>query len=280
VFYNGQLFPVWADNSNSTADNGDGPLAQPDVYVGHVNVTVSGNVTGTFIGSFGDSNGSLKYTTAAGTLATFSLHGGQGFVLLQADGNLSIHLSGTTTKSSLSMSGKGGTGRVTLGTVLINGSIGSINAPTVDLAGTFSIQGAATRVALGNISGGTLAATGVLKQVTLAAISSGKVLSGANPGGDGVFAGAGDTDDTFSAGAIGILRVSGAITNSVIGAGVNPVNGVFGDGDDGIVGGAASSIGSIFAGSADANTRFEAGAFHTVRLPLPVDPATDSRFVL
>ncbi|HEY8748441.1 MAG TPA: sialidase family protein [Tepidisphaeraceae bacterium] len=280
VFYNSQLFPVWADNSNSTADNGDGPLAQPDIYVGHVNVSVTGTVLGTFIGSFGDSNGTLSYTTSAGTRATFSLHGGQGFVLLETDGTLSVHLSGTTAKSALTIRGTGGTGRVTLGSVLINGTIGTINAPTADLAGTFSIQGAATRITLGNISGGTLASTGAMKQITIAAISAGNILSGANPGGDGIFAGAGDLDDTFGAGSIGSLRVLGAITGSVIGAGVNPVDGIFGNGDDGIVGGTASSIGSIVAGSADATTRFEAGSFHTARLPSPVDPATDPRFVL
>jgi hypothetical protein len=277
VFYNSQLYPAWADNSNSTADNGDGPLSQPDVYVGHVNVSVSGVSNGTFIGSFGDSNGSLNYS-AAGVKVTFSLHGGQGFALVDASGNLSVHLTGTTSRSALTIRSTGG--RATLGSGLINGSIGTINAPTADLVGTFSVQGAAKQVTLGNITGGTLAASGALGNVSLAALSSGKVLSGANPGADNVFAGAGDTDDSFTVGSISSLRVRGAITASVIGAGANPVNGVFGDGNDQIVGGTSSAIGSIFAASADTDTRFEAGAFKTVRIPGPVDPATDPRFVL
>lgn len=280
VFYNSQLFPVWADNSNSTADNGDGTLAQPDVYVGRVNVSVTGVSTGTFIGSFGDNAKPLSYTTPSGARVSFRLRGGQGFALLDGNNNLSLHLSGTNARSSLAISASGGSGRVTLGNVLVNGSIGSVVASNVDLAGTFSVQGAAGQVTLGNVAGGTLAATGNLGNITLAALSAGRILSGANPGGDGVFAGASDADDTFGAGSIRSVRVRGAITGSVVGAGVNPVDGVFGDGNDQIVGGTVSSIGSIAAGSADANTRFEAGAFGKARLPSPVTPASDPRFVI
>ena len=277
VFYNGQLFPAWADNSNSTADNGDGPLSQPDVYVGHANVTVTDVNAGTFIGSFGDSDGTLNYTGAAGVKVSFQLHGGQGFAVVDANGNLSVHLANTSAKSSLTIKATGG--RATLGNCLVLGPIGTINAPTADLVGTFSVQGSAKTVTLGNVNGGTLAATGPLGTVNLTTLASGKVLSGANPGGDGTFSGAGDTDDTFGGGSIGTLKVKGAITASVVGAGANPVNGVFGDGDDQIVGGTASSISAIFAGSADADTRFEAGAFKTVKIPSPVNPATDPRFV-
>ena len=235
--------------------------------MGHVNVSVTGVSTGTFIGAFGDTNGNLAYTTAAGAKVTFTLKGGQGFALVDTDGNLSVHLSGTTPKSKLTIKATGG--RATLGNVLIHGTIGSINAPTADLVGTFSIQGGADQIVLGTISGGSLAATGALGTVNLTSLTSGKVLSGASPGVDNVFGG---TDDTFGVGSIKALKVKGAITASVIGAGANPVNGVFGDGDDVIVGGTSSAIASIFAGSADANTRFEAGAFKTVHLPGPVDP--------
>jgi hypothetical protein len=277
VFYNGNLYPTWADNSNSTADNGDGTLSQPDAYVAHVTVSVTGSATGTFIGSFGDTNGNLVYTTASGARVTFTLHGGQGFVVVDPSGNLSVHLSGTKSSSSLTINATGG--RATLGTCLINGSIGTINAPTSDLVGTFSIQGTAKTITLGNINGGTLTATGALGTVNLTTLASGKVLSGASPGGDNAFSGPGDTDDSFGIGSIGTLRVKGAITASVVGAGANPVNGIFGDGDDQIVGGTSSFINAIFANSADSTTRFEAGLFKTVKLPSPVNPATDPRFV-
>jgi hypothetical protein len=277
-FFNSQLFSAWADNSNSTNDNADGPLAQPDIYVGLSAIQVTGSTTGTFLGSFGDANGKLTYTTAAGAKVVFQLHGGQGFAVLNG-ANISIHLSGTTASSSLTISSTGGSARPTLGNCLINGPIGTINAPNVDLVGTFSVQGKASHVTLGNVSGGTFAATGAIGNMTVSSLASANILSGANPGADGVFAGPSDTDDAFAAGMIDSLTVHGAITASVVGAGVNPVDGVFGNGDDQIVGGASSMIKKLTAGSADSNSRFEAGAFGTVKLPGKVDPATDPRFV-
>ena len=279
TFYNSQLFSAWADNSNSTANNADGALAQPDIYVGLTAVQVTGSTTGTFLGSFGDTNGKLTYTTAAGTKVVFQLHGGQGFAVLNGS-NISIHLSGTTASSSLSITATGGSARPSLGNCLINGPIGTINAPNVDLAGTFSVQGNVSHVTLGNVSGGTFAATGTIGNITLASLASGIVLSGANPGADGVFAGTSDVDDTFTQGSINSIQVRGAISGtSVIGAGVNPVDGIFGNGDDQIVGGSASIIKQIVAGSADSTVRFEAGAFGTAKLPAKVNPATDPRFV-
>jgi hypothetical protein len=278
VFNNSQLFPAWADNSNSTADNGDGLLAQPDIYVGHAVVQVTGSPTGTFIGSFGDTLGTLTYHTAAGTKVTFQLHHGIGFVVLNGS-SLSLHLSGTSSSSTLNIRAAGGSGSATLGDTLVNGPIGSINAPQLDLTGTFSVQGAVTQADFRNVSGGTFAATGAIGRITLASLTSGKILSGANAGGDGVFAGSTDTDDTFGIGSIAALMVRGTITNSVVGAGVNPVNGIFGDGNDQIVGGSASVIRLISARSADSTPRFEAGAFGVARLPANVNTASDPRFV-
>jgi hypothetical protein len=278
TFYNSQLFSAWADNSNSTADNADGPLAQPDIYVGLSTIQVTGSTTGTFLGSFGDNNGKLTYTTAAGSKVTFQLHGGTGFVVLSGS-NLSFHLSGTSASSTLTITASGGSSRPTLGNCLINGPIGTINAANVDLVGTFSVQGKASHVTLGNIAGGTFTATGAIGNMTIASLSSGAVLSGANPGADAVFAGASDTDDSFAPGSIQSLKVNGAITASVVGAGVNPVDGIFGNGNDQIVGGTSSLIKNLVAQSADSTSRFEAGAFGTVKLPNKVDPATDPRFV-
>jgi hypothetical protein len=279
TFYNSQFFSAWADNSNSTADNADGTLAQPDIYAALTAIQVTGSTTGTFLGAFGDNNGNLIYTTAAGSKVTFQLHGGQGFAVLSGS-NLSVHLSGTSASSTLSINATGGSARPTLGNCLINGPIGTINAPNLDLVGTFSVQGKASHVTLGNVSGGTFAATGAIGNITLASLASGLVLSGANPGADGVFAGSSDVDDSFSAGMIDSINVKGAISgNSVVGAGVNPVDGIFGNGNDQIVGGTSSLIKQIVAQSAASTVRFEAGAFGTAKLPSKVDPATDPRFV-
>jgi len=278
VFYNGQLYPAWADNSNSTADNGDGPLAQPDIYVGHVNVQVAGGATGTLAGTFGDSAGPLTFTVANGSHVRFQLTGGSGF-LVTSGTTLSVHLSGTTAKSRLTMTPVGG-GRQTLGNILINGSIGTINAPNIDLSGTLSVQGSASTVTLGALTGGAFSTTGNIGRITVASMSNGKILAGANPGADGGFLGAGDTDDSFGAGSITSVVVRGAMASSIIGAGANPVDGIFGNGNDQIVGGVLSTIDSIQVGSVDSTSRFEAGRVKSARIPGKVNPATDSHFVL
>jgi hypothetical protein len=91
--------------------------------------------------------------------------------------------------------------------------------------------------------------------------------------------GTGGATDNFGSGEIITLRVTGGIADSFIGAGVNPVDGLFGDGDDTAAG--ASLIRSITAKAVDAQTRFEAAVFpKTVHLPGKVVPAADSRFIV
>jgi hypothetical protein len=280
AFYNGVMIPAWADNSDSTGNNADGPLVNPDVYTAVVNVTTTPTPTGTLIGTFGDGSGSLVFTASNGTRATFHLHGGNAYLFSDASGNLVLRVSGSTTHSALSITTARGTRRITLDGVEINGSIGSFNASTADVAGNFIVQGSAGHIAIGSLSGGALSATGTVGTVTTGSLTNAFVLSGANPGNDLAFAGAGDTDDSFQAGSIQSIVVTGAIQNSVIGAGVNPVDGIFGNGNDTIIGGAASRIGSIRAGSADSTSRFEAGAFGPVRIGGVLVATSDPRFLL
>ena len=281
TFYNGRVNASWADNSNSTNDNGNGRLANPDVYVGTFNVTTTNPPTGTLVGTFGTgSSPSLKFTESDGTLVTFQLNRGHGYLFTDASGNLELRLSGTTTASSLSITARNGSRRVSLSNVSVNGSLGSINAVTTDLTGTFAVSGQVKRANFGTISGGTFSAGGAIGNVTVASLTNARVLSGALPGPDNVFAGAGDTDDVFNAGSINSLVVRGAITTSVIGAGVNPVDGVFGNGNDAIIGGVASRISTLRAATADSGSMFEAGAFGNVSLPQKLDPATDPRFLI
>lgn len=278
TFYNGRLSASWADNSNSTNDNGNGTHLFPDTYVGTATITTTNPPTGTLIGSFGP--GTLKYTESDGTQASFRLSKGHGYLFADSSGNLKLRLSDTTTTSVLSITARGGGRRVALADVADNGPLGSIIAPTTDLTGTFSVAGSVNHVLMGNVNGGTFAASGSIGNVTLASLTNARLLSGATPGADNVFSGSGDTDDSFAAGSIRNLVVTGAITNSVVGAGVNPVDGVFGNGNDVIIGGVASRIGSIRAATADSASRFEAGAFGTVRIPQTLNPATDSRFFI
>lgn len=280
TFYNSHAVTAWADNSNSTGDNADGTLAFFDVYAGSFNVATTNPPSGTLVGSFGPGSAPLRYTEADGTKAIFRLSKGNGYLFVDASGNLKLRLSNTTSASALSIIAQGGGRRVNLTDVSDSGPLGSIVAPTTDLTGTFSVAGSVNHVVLGNLNGGTFAASGAIGTATVASMTNAKLLSGAAPGADNVFSGAGDTDDSFTAGSIRNLVVTGAITNSVVGAGVNPVDGVFGNGNDTIIGGAASRIGSIRAATADSASRFEAGAFGTVRIPEVVDPATDSRFLI
>lgn len=280
AFYNGRANPAWADNSNSTSDNGDGPLSNPDVYVGTINVTTTTPPTGTLVGAFGGSSGTLRFTESDGTRVTFHLNRGHGYLFADSSGNLEVRLNATTTASTLNITASGGSRRVSLSNVSVNGSVASINATSADITGTFAVSGEVKHVNVGTINGGTFSAGGAIGNMTVASLTNAEVLSGAMPGPDNAFSGSGDTDDVFSSGAINSLVVRGAMTNSVVGAGVNPNDGVFGNGNDTIIGGAASRIGTLRAGTADSASHFEAGAFGKVFLPQQVNPTADSRFLI
>lgn len=280
AFNNGQLIATWADNSNSTGNNADGALAQPDVYASVIPVTTTPAPSGTLIGAFGIGNRPLNFTAADGTRVTFQLTSGHGYLFTDAAGNLKLRVSGTTTTSNLTITARGGAGSINLADVSVNGSLGSLNAPTVSVTGGFSVSGQVKRANLGSVNGGTFATGGAIGNMTVGSLTNARVLAGATPGGDLVFSGPSDADDSFQTATINSLIVRSAIVNSVIGAGVNPVNGVFGDGNDTIVGGTASRIGTLRAASADAASKFEAGAFGSVKLPDTIDPPSDPRFLI
>jgi hypothetical protein len=97
-------------------------------------------------------------------------------------------------------------------------------------------------------------------------------------GTDGKLGGTAAEADTFASGFIGRLKVNGAITDSLVSAGLNPVDGTFANGDDVIVGGTESQIRSIIAASADDKSKFYTGTFGRVRLADRVDVVADGRF--
>lgn len=277
AFDNGHAVTAWSDNSNSTSDNADGPLVFFDIYAGTFNVTTTNAPNSTLVGTFGPN--ALSYTEPDGTRATFHISKGYGSLFIDSNGNLALRLSDTTTTSVLTITARGGSRRVALASVTDSGPLGSIVARDVDVTGMFAVGGSVNHVTLGNLNGGTFAASGSIGTMRVASLSSAFVLSGASPGPQGIF-GAGVTDNSFGAGSIKSLVVRGAITNSFVGAGVDPVDGVFGNGNDTIIGGAASRISTLRAATADSASQFEAGAFGTVRLPELIDPATDSRFLV
>ena len=63
------------------------------------------------------------------------------------------------------------------------------------------------------------------------------VLAGAKLGADSALGGTGVNADTFGPGSIGTVLISGSMTNSIAGGGFTPLDGKFGDANDGTLGG-------------------------------------------
>ena len=77
-------------------------------------------------------------------------------------------------------------------------------------------------------------------------LSNSLILAGATLGADGALGGTGADADAFAAGSIGTVRIKGSMTNSILGAGFSPVNGAFGDINDGVIGNGRMSVITAF----------------------------------
>jgi uncharacterized delta-60 repeat protein len=277
----------------------------------------AGKAAGTLLGSFGVVNGKVKsfsVTDADGTKITFTLTGGTGQVF-QSGSVYNITINDLGKGVVVKITGKGGDGRVSLGDVTISGTLRSMTASNSDVSGTLHVTGAIGTANLGNISGGVWSGAGIanlsaldltgdvfstgamgkvkfrkiagtiasgggaIASVTGASMDSARILAGANLGADGAVGGSGADADTYGPGAIGSVKIAGAITSSFIGAGVNPVDQTFGNANDTLAGsGASDLIKVISARSADQATRFEAGALGKALLPKLVNATQDPRF--
>ena len=245
------------------------------------------NVPGSsLVGTFGQTGVSgkgkkLPFMDADGTVVTISIKGAGTGQVFSDGGAVDIMLSGVS-NSSLVITAKGGAdGRFTVRNIQSDGPLKSVSAKTVDVTGTFSVNGAVGKASMGNLTG-TLAAAGPITSVLFNGDVKGRVLSGANYGVNGAPGGTGSAADGYGAGRIGKLTVAGSMTGATVAAGVDPVDSQFLDADDRLVGGAASSIGVVTVkGGADASTRFVAGAFGPkAKLPKPILTADDPRFML
>jgi hypothetical protein len=263
------------------------------------------------LGTFGFVDGRIKKlaVTINGTPVTLSLLGGT--ATASQDGNaLDLTVNDAGRGGALAVNSGGAA--VTLGNVTVSGTLRSLAAPSCDLTGTLHVTGAIGRLLVHNLSGsvysgasiagvfannlaGTVFAveaigrvkaadltstiasgSGVIGAIFAASMENAMILSGANFGDDGHLGGV--DPDTFGPGSIGSIRVTGAIASSFIGAGVDPVDSVFGNGDDKAAGTGASTIRFIVAGSADNDTHFEATTFSRVVIGQTVDPTSDPRF--
>ena len=236
------------------------------------------------IGDFGLVDGKttkLTFTDDDGTVVTFTLKGGSATAFRAGDKvRLVINADGGR-GATLSLKGRGGDGRVNLADVMVNGSLRGLTGKTADLWGTLFTSGAIGKLALADVKGGVIAAAGgSLGSLSALSLDRAYVLSGASLGTDGKLGGTGADRDTFVAGSIGTVKVRGSITGCVIGAGLDPTDGVFLDGDDVILPG--GSIRSISAkGGADDATRICAASVRSASLPKRIkSPAEDERFDL
>ena len=219
----------------------------------------------------------LTYTDADGTVITFTMKGGSGSVFLAGD-KLDLVINPDATGGFVVIRARGGDGRFNLGDVNVNGQLRAFNAKGGDLSGTMYVTGSAGKMRLGQINGGTVAVAGLIASLLADGLTNARVLSGAILGTDGILGGTGADADTFRQGIIGAIRVTGSITGSVVGAGLNPNDATIGNGNDTVI--AGSSIRSISArGGADPTSHFAASTFGSVKLPRRIrDLSADGRF--
>jgi uncharacterized delta-60 repeat protein len=258
------------------------PAAVTSTPLRRLNVPGSGS-----LGTFGVVPGvkgskKLMFQDADGTIVTIALKGkgtGQAFY----DGTSLDLILSNSAGSSLAIATSGGSdGRATLRNVQADGALKAVSAKTTDLSGTFSVVGGGiNKVSIGTVTG-TFAVAGPIGSFASSGDVKGKVLSGASFGVGGKAGGTGSAADTFSQGRIGKIAVAGTTVGATFAAGVDPVDQKLLNGDDHLVGGSSSAIGSVaIKGGADASTRFVAGSFaKKVKLPQAIDPLQDPRFML
>lgn len=198
------------------------------------------------------------------------------------------------TNVNLALTGAAGN-QATLGPVFIQGVIKG-GAWAVNGIGT-SISAMASTVhfsasfakRFGSLTTTTGTFRGVLAARTITSINIGrdilaaKILAGAYLGEDGRLGGSGDNADIFRQGAITTIHVAHNTANSIIGAGLDPVDGVFRNGNDRIVGGVNSKIGAItIANISGKTTRFLAARYTGLIVfgANEIDWRTSDRFIL
>ncbi|HEX4124627.1 MAG TPA: hypothetical protein VHY37_07855, partial [Tepidisphaeraceae bacterium] len=234
--------------------------------------------TPTPIGSFGTVAGSKKAqkltVSVNGVPTTFAITNGSGQAYLNG-ANVDLTVTAASgKKAAVTVTPKGG--RITLGDVTITGNLSTFNAPAADLAGTFYIAGSAGTVSIGNLTNATFDAEYTLGTIKAISLTSSDLLAGVQAGADGTL---GTGDDVYGGGVIDTVKIAGSINSSVVAAGVNPVNGVFGDGDDTLAG-SGSLIKTITAkGGTTGTTEFESGTIKSASLPKKIKTlSTDPRF--
>ena len=209
-------------------------------------VTVAGSV----IGDSGQNSGGISVSNPAVKIAI-------GGSLLGGDGSTSGSITGSG-KAGIAIKGdiRGGdgadSGHVTVSGAPFTNSIASLTIGGSVHSGANSITIASRILGSVTIKGGVtgssaapviIAGSGTLSPATAAAaLAIGKLTIGGDAKFTHITAGAtGTLSVTTPDAAIGTVKIGGSLIASSISAGTDPVNGVFGDGDDKFVGGNAGN---------------------------------------
>lgn len=221
-----------------------------------------------------------SFTLPDKTVVTLKLAGGTG-TASEVNGRLDIAITATGTGGAFSIHATGGSRLVTLDNVTVTGSIRSMNAPAASIAGTLFVTGSIGTLRLAQVDGTIASGAGSIVSLNASSFTNASIFSGVNLGADDEVGGTGANADTYAAGTIGSLDVRGTVADSLIAAGIKPVDGDFLNANDTAIDGASSGIGSIIVkGAVDAATHFAAGSFRRARIPLLADTATDPHFMV
>jgi hypothetical protein len=197
-----------------------------------------------------------------------------------ADLKTSLHLQNT-------VEGAGTLGPVTVkgvldGTWFVDGAASGVTAGSVDPTFSMNTRGKLTKISAKTTLSGVWAATAIGTVKAGTDLTGATILAGAELGDDAKLGGTGADTDLFFRGTLGSVSVRGGMVNSVLGAGLDPVNGVFGDSDDFVTGKNRSTMGSVHvAGTSDTQSRIAAGKFSTISIGgTRIDPPGDPRILL
>lgn len=238
--------------------------------VSNTSISTPGAIHSLAAASWTDTNASPIDLIEAQWLGTLTITGNFG---------ASMILSGRTGAPTLGSATIGQS--ITGGTWIVTGKGGSILTKTSAARWAASFTQALDSLASTRTLRGTIAAKNFLDINIGLDLLGAKILAGAKLGSDGRLGGTGDAADAFGFGRVDALTVGRKMKGSIVGAGLDPVNGVFNDGDDRIKQPNKSRVGPVTITTTMApGARVVGGRFLG---PVSVngnmiDPAVDSRF--
>lgn len=172
-------------------------------------------------------------------------------------------------------------GAITDGTWNIDGKGGAVTADSTAANWSANFTGTLNSFTTAGDSAGTVAAASFGNVTIKRDLDGGFILAGANLGADGRRGGTGDDADTFAAGSINKLTILRDALGVTVAAGVDPVDGIYHNSNDTVIGGSGSAIKVIFIGhSASLDSYFRAGKLPAnVKIGgVNVNPLNDARF--